>query len=1376
MFAKGSKYYWKRQLAILLSIVVVAGGFPLALAPQTANAAANGPGGVSQDLVSWFELTKGMDSGFEDNGTYITKLQDLADPNRVWVPYHTDRVLKLEDIGKAMINYHPVTVSFTATKKMQFKTNSELAIPATGAREVFSVQINGTTGFPWEFGGNETSSSAYQQNNISTHFGTSALKSFTPAETITVPHILNARAGNDWALSINGYLEKAEPTNSVDWTRNMGGTAGYHYIGAAHNRTFDGGQIAEVLVFNRKLNEEEREKVNSYLALKYGITLKTEAGDPADYVASNGTLMWAAADNSGFGHRITGIGKDVAGGLEQTQSKSQVEGANVAIALGDFEASNKENAQKNPIATDTTFLTFSDNGNPADYVNVIDDTDLPQALKHANDTTQSPATMMSRVYKVEKSADWTDAPITLQVDGADQEKYRIYLLTSNSPTFEQAAVTVVPADKVTGKATLNSSQLADGSYFTFVTQVDKRDLEQRANEIQAENLQEENYSAASWAAFDQALKEAEAALQNPAATQKEVDDALKALDDARNGLTADKSALQNRVDELEAENLAEENYSKDSWDAFQAALTHAEEVLQNPAATQKEVDEALQALNEARDGLRADKTELEATVNEIDNFMTSGGYDENNYTSESLTPFKDALQNAQDVLSKPDATQQEIDEANQALREAYENLVTKDAILEKLELKVFDAQGGAEIQLEPPFDGHQYLNYQAAVTESVYSAKLAFEELHPDSEVEVTFHGQKVDQWDDLQLQPGPNEIAVTVDYQGKKNTYTVIIYKTDKTELRELVNQVDGDINTGTLKEEDYTPESWAQFQQALQAAKDVLENKNATQQEVDAAQQALQEAQDRLVKKPAVVDKSELQQKVDEIQGKKNDGSLKESNYTPDSWRNLEEALKKAEDVLKKPDATQQEINDAKKALEEAFNLLKPATSGGGNNGGETPVTNPEPSKPSDVPGPSKSTDIKTTVNGENGSFATGSTKKDGDHEIIVVEVDKGKLSDILSKGNGQKLEIQVPGGKDVEVKGLTAADVKKLADTGSTLTIEDELLAIYPVPSKQLDLGEIAKQWNGAELQDIALNITIKRTSQELADSARKQAEAKGYEHLLHPVDLDMTFTHDGKTVRSEQLNGYAPKYIALPEGIDPNRITTGVIVNPDGSVYHVPTVVTKVNNRYFALINDLRSSGTYSVIWNPQDFEDVQYHWGRADVNNIAARLDLKGNGDNTFSPNRHVTRSEFAEIVVLGLGLMRQDAPQNIYPDVPTTAWYRNAVALADEFDIVRGYTDGNFKGSQQITREQGFAMIARAYRLIQSENVPSQEEIASTLARYADGDKVASWAKGDVAQLIAAGIIQGNGPDHLSPKAQMTRAEVTALIARMLKVTNLIDK
>jgi len=436
-----------------------------------------------------------------------------------------------------------------------------------------------------------------------------------------------------------------------------------------------------------------------------------------------------------------------------------------------------------------------------------------------------------------------------------------------------------------------------------------------------------------------------------------------------------------------------------------------------------------------------------------------------------------------------------------------------------------------------------------------------------------------------------------------------------------------------------------------------------------------------------------------------------------------------------------------------------------GGGTGGGTTTPVTPNPNE----------SGIETSVNGNEGTFATGTTATSGDRTTTSVQVDMDKLNEALSQGSGQKLEIHSPKDGDLKVDGLTAGIVKQLADKGASLEISNPL-AIYPVPGGKMDLGTVSSQLGNAALDDIAVHIEIARSSDAVISNAKNKAASKGYELLVDPVDLDLTFTHDGKTVRSDMLKGYAGKYIALPAGIDPNRITTGVVVNPDGSVYHVPTVVTKIGDRYYAHINDLRSSGTYSVIWNPQDFNDVQGHWGKSDVNNIAARLDLAGTGNNTFSPNRNVTRSEFSEIVVLGLGLMRQYAPQNKFPDVPASAWYRNSIAIANEFGIVRGYDDGNFYGNQQITREQGIAMIARAYNLINSQVALSQDRIASLLAQYEDEASVSAWARADVARLIEAGILQGNGPQLISPQSNMTRAEVTALVARLLKTTNLINK
>ncbi|OMF00467.1 S-layer homology domain-containing protein, partial [Paenibacillus sp. FSL H7-0331] len=408
--------------------------------------------------------------------------------------------------------------------------------------------------------------------------------------------------------------------------------------------------------------------------------------------------------------------------------------------------------------------------------------------------------------------------------------------------------------------------------------------------------------------------------------------------------------------------------------------------------------------------------------------------------------------------------------------------------------------------------------------------------------------------------------------------------------------------------------------------------------------------------------------------------------------------------------------------------------------------------------------------TKNRNAAPFATSTETASG----TIVQVDPARLNELLKNTNNETLSVIVPNGGNVALKGLTADQVKAVTDNGSILEVGN-LLAIYPVPGKALDLTQIARQYNNPALSEIEVNVGISRAPQALGDSARKAAQAQGYELLVDPVELDLTFSHKGQTVDPGLLNGYAPRYIALPEGIDPNRITTGVIVNLDGTIFHVPTVVTKINDRYFAMINDLRSNGTYSVIWNPQDFDDVRGHWGQDAVNDIAARLDLQGTGNNTFSPNRNVNRSEFAAIVAAGMGLMHQNVEAANFGDVSRTAWYHDAVKIASEFGIVEGFENGLFRGEDQITREQGIAMIFRAFKLAQNLQPMTSAQIDATLAPFGDTVNVSFWAKEVVAQMIAAGIVEGGSGQLLNPQANLTRAEAAALMQRLLKHAGLID-
>ncbi|MEA5575695.1 hypothetical protein [Anabaena sp. UHCC 0451] len=78
------------------------------------------------------------------------------------------------------------------------------------------------------------------------------------------------------------------------------------------------GNIAEILVYNSALTDAESNKVESYLAIKYGIPLSPGL----DYTDSQGNILWDATVNSSYSHDIAAIGIDNVNSLQQLTSRS----------------------------------------------------------------------------------------------------------------------------------------------------------------------------------------------------------------------------------------------------------------------------------------------------------------------------------------------------------------------------------------------------------------------------------------------------------------------------------------------------------------------------------------------------------------------------------------------------------------------------------------------------------------------------------------------------------------------------------------------------------------------------------------------------------------------------------------------------------------------------------------------------------------------------------------------------------------------------------------------------------------------------------------------------------------------------------------------
>ncbi|OKP97588.1 carbohydrate binding domain-containing protein [Paenibacillus sp. P46E] len=171
-----------------------------------------------------------------------------------------------------------------------------------------------------------------------------------------------------------------------------------------------------------------------------------------------------------------------------------------------------------------------------------------------------------------------------------------------------------------------------------------------------------------------------------------------------------------------------------------------------------------------------------------------------------------------------------------------------------------------------------------------------------------------------------------------------------------------------------------------------------------------------------------------------------------------------------------------------------------------------------------------------------------------------------------------------------------------------------------------------------------------------------------------------------------------------------------------------------------------------------FADMNQHWAGAAADRLATAGILQGDGQGKFEPGRAVSRAEMA--VILGR-VFRYTNPGTVsFSDVSASSWYAMDVERVRAAGIIEGYADGQFQPGASVQRQEAITMLARAFRLEVSSQI--------ALRGQADGIAVSSYAREAVNAMLAEGYIRGDSEGKLNPRATMTRAELAALLGRMI--------
>ncbi|WP_369900838.1 Ig-like domain-containing protein [Bacillus manliponensis] len=363
---------------------------------------------------------------------------------------------------------------------------------------------------------------------------------------------------------------------------------------------------------------------------------------------------------------------------------------------------------------------------------------------------------------------------------------------------------------------------------------------------------------------------------------------IKVNDRALEGFAADKYnyTIQLAINEALPEILVDATNNASSSVVYTVNNSEKLDVIVKSENGLKEVKYGITIEREVEED-EVDKTALKIAIDYADKVVANNGLE--GVVPAVVKEFNESLAQAKDVYGNDEATEVEVDATFKRLVNTIWMLEFKQGNKEALQTLV----DSAKALVEKEYTSDSWANLQRALGEA--EGVLA-DENAMQKEVDEAL-----------------NNLKTAIDALVKKNI--------NKTALQDLVNMVEG------LNKDKYMKSTWNKYEKALNKAKKVLGNENATQEKVDVAYNNLFKSYLDL---RLVPDKSALEDLVNKVK------SMDLSKYDKENVTMLKKELKNADKVLKDKEATQQEVDAATKTLNLALTHLE--EKGDSNNLGNT------------------------------------------------------------------------------------------------------------------------------------------------------------------------------------------------------------------------------------------------------------------------------------------------------------------------------------------------------------------------------------------------------------------------------------------------------
>ncbi|AOT69058.1 S-layer homology domain-containing protein [Geosporobacter ferrireducens] len=302
-----------------------------------------------------------------------------------------------------------------------------------------------------------------------------------------------------------------------------------------------------------------------------------------------------------------------------------------------------------------------------------------------------------------------------------------------------------------------------------------------------------------------------------------------------------------------------------------------------------------------------------------------------------------------------------------------------------------------------------------------------------------------------------------------------------------------------------------------------------------------------------------------------------------------------------------------------------------------------------------------------------------------------------------------------------------------------------AVKQVPADKVVLGIpfYGRYWNAAESTG-GYGIHLSQIDALLSK----------YKHVV-------TFDDKSKSPKATfTIKAEDEKFSVLGRELEPGNYT--VWYENEESIKYKLRLVQKYNIKgtgSWSLGQENAQVWNYYHLWlNGRYYSDIDNHWAQDAILEMDIRGWMKGTSSTQFSPSRTLNRAETVEILVKAMGLQDKTVSSQSFKDVPKSHWAWREIEIAKEYGMIQGKGNGIFAPGEVLTREQVAAML---------DNLLPEEATATQQNRFKDMTPL-DWSYGAVSMMSNRGVINGFEDGTFRPKEKITRAQMAAMMQKMI--------